>query len=329
MVDGRYYENASLTISHYDDTWPELDKDSGEYVDEYRYPELQEYVANSGGKYPYPDSFQTKGTMNAPYLKYEGKDGDNGDNPMFSIILSKDNGEKSANGLGLCDDGNALLIESAKKSDMVTFKMESKNGNTFLNMFFNVSADDDVYLVWNDRYDFTNSYTAPTGQSFVAYLGEKYTASRIVVYSLDPEAAQDPDKLENVYGGSLEVYRWCGVYSEWFNPKYENPRSLAEQFEPGGRMMLVWDDKYFISGDDFRVKDDGNGMALYVNEDKVDGAVVGNLAEHPEIKPEHLEAFGPDADEDTELDIYEIRDLARCWDMPVEDVIPMLTIEGF
>lgn len=47
------------------------------------------------------------------------------------------------------------------------------------------------------------------------------------------------------------------------------------------------------------------------------------------IKPEHLEAFGPDTDEDTELDIYEVRDIARGWDMPVEDVIPMLTIEGF
>lgn len=46
------------------------------------------------------------------------------------------------------------------------------------------------------------------------------------------------------------------------------------------------------------------------------------------IKPEHLEAFGPDADEDTELGIYEVRDLARGWNMPVEDVISMLTIEG-
>lgn len=45
------------------------------------------------------------------------------------------------------------------------------------------------------------------------------------------------------------------------------------------------------------------------------------------IRPEHLEAFGPDADEDTELNMYEVRDLARGWDMPVEDVIPMLTIE--
>ena len=46
------------------------------------------------------------------------------------------------------------------------------------------------------------------------------------------------------------------------------------------------------------------------------------------IKPEHLEAFGPDADEDTELKMFEIRYLARGWDMPVEDVISMLTIEG-
>lgn len=74
---------------------------------------------------------------------------------------------------------------------------------------------------------------------------------------------------------------------------------------------------------------------------EVEGCVQGSILTEAEvndlleslltfkIKPEHLEAFGPDADEDTELDIYEIRDLARCWDMPVEDVIPMLTIEGF
>lgn len=67
----------------------------------------------------------------------------------------------------------------------------------------------------------------------------------------------------------------------------------------------------------------GTGMT----EEEVNEALEAELVF--KIKPEHLEAFGPDADEDTELDIYEIRDLARCWDMPVEDVIPMLTIEGF
>ena len=41
------------------------------------------------------------------------------------------------------------------------------------------------------------------------------------------------------------------------------------------------------------------------------------------IKPEYLERFGSEATEETQLDIYEIRDLARGWDMTVDEVVKM------
>lgn len=44
------------------------------------------------------------------------------------------------------------------------------------------------------------------------------------------------------------------------------------------------------------------------------------------IKPEYLDRFGSEATEETQLDIYEIRDLARGWNMTVEEVVKMCEI---
>lgn len=41
------------------------------------------------------------------------------------------------------------------------------------------------------------------------------------------------------------------------------------------------------------------------------------------INPKYIDRFGDQATEETELDIYELRDLAKGWGMAVEDVVKM------
>ena len=64
----------------------------------------------------------------------------------------------------------------------------------------------------------------------------------------------------------------------------------------------------------------GKGMT----EEEVNEALEAELVFT--IKPEYLERFGSEATEETQLDIYEIRDLARGWDMTVEDVLKQCEI---
>ena len=64
----------------------------------------------------------------------------------------------------------------------------------------------------------------------------------------------------------------------------------------------------------------GKGMT----EEEVNEALEAELVFT--IKPEYLDRFGSEATEETQLDIYEIRDLARGWDMTVEDVLKMCEI---
>jgi hypothetical protein len=45
------------------------------------------------------------------------------------------------------------------------------------------------------------------------------------------------------------------------------------------------------------------------------------------IKPEYLENFGPDASEESQLDTDDVKMLAKCWDMTVNEVVRQLTIE--
>lgn len=61
----------------------------------------------------------------------------------------------------------------------------------------------------------------------------------------------------------------------------------------------------------------GTGMT----EDELNEALEGELVFT--IKPEYLDRFGSEATEETQLDIYEIRDLAKGWNMTVEDVVKM------
>ena len=61
-----------------------------EYVDEYVYPELIQFASEkleiNSRDYPYPDTFRTVGTMNAPYIEYKGLDVNNGNQRKFNII---------------------------------------------------------------------------------------------------------------------------------------------------------------------------------------------------------------------------------------------------
>lgn len=72
---------------------------------------------------------------------------------------------------------------------------------------------------------------------------------------------------------------------------------------------------------------------------EVEGCVQGSILTEAEvndlleslltfkIKPEYLENFGPDASEESQLDTDDVKMLAKCWDMTVNEVVRQLTIE--
>ena len=256
-----------------------------EYVDEYVYPELIQFASEkleiNSRDYPYPDTFRTVGTMNAPYIEYKGLDVNNGNQRKFNIIMSKDDGSKSAMALSHDDSGERLQLKAVNECNGFTFHMEGGK----LRIFENIEDDENLQLriSENGHPQFSRSLYGKSYESlgemtrvneFVLFLGKKSVGKRIEVISLKLEdAEQNPEALENVYGGAIEFYRW------------EKVTSSSQLPTDGGtyRVLIAWDDKYFLQGDDFRKRSGDDGMALYVNEEKNGGAVHSNVAEVPEI----------------------------------------------
>ena len=265
---------------------------TAEYVDELVYPELNAFVESSTGGYPYPDTFRTLGTMNAPYIQYAGLDSDNGNQRKFKIILPKDDGSISSVALS---HANQWQWESV--SDWETYFIEPKavkeckgytfhfSGGTF-RIFANIPAEEDLLLRASNGQlfgrDYHNLEDMPSSD-LVLFVGHKTVGKRIEAISLALEdAEQNPEALENVYGGAIEFYRWEKITS-------------SSQLPTGNdtyRALLVWDNKYFLQGDDFRRKSGGTSMALYVNEeDTTNGAAPGNVAEVQEIDLDQNEFY--------------------------------------
>ena len=269
---------------------------TAEYVEEYVYPELNEFVKNSTGGYPYPDTFQTAGTMNAPYVQDAGLDQNNGNQRKLKVILSKDDGSMSGIGMSYrwtyegAIDGWDFRIELKPVRECNGYTFHLENGK--LRIFENIPDDDDLQIrvfkydskthnedlasfdamLYGARYG--DELKNMPATDLVIYIGEKTVGKRIEVTSLALEdAEQNPEALENVYGGAIEFYHWEKITS-------------GSQLPTGNdtyRALLVWDDKYFLQGDDFRRKSGADTMALYVNEEKTNSAVPGNVAEVPEI----------------------------------------------
>ena len=248
-----------------------------EYVDEYVYPELfgfaSEKLLSNPSEYPYPDTFRTVGTMNAPYIEYMGLDAENGNQRKFNIIMSKDDGTKSAIALSHDDSGDRIQLKAVSECTGFTFHMGSEG----LKIFENIKDDDDLQLRIRGQELYGKSFSSVEfmfGNEIVLFVGKKTVGKRIEVLSLKlDDAEQNPDALENVYGGAIEFYRWEKITS-------------ASQLPTGDdayRALIVWNDKYFLQGDDFRKYSPEDGMALYVNEEKSSSAAPGNVAETQEI----------------------------------------------
>ena len=190
-----------------------------EYVDEYLYPEMigfaSEKMAINSNAYPYPDTFRTAGTMTAPYIKYMGVDSENGNSRKFNIIMAKDDGTKSEIALSHDDSGDRIQLRAASQCTGFTFYM--KGGG--LRIFENIEDDDDLQLrISEDDELYGRSYESLEemrfGNEFVLFLGKKSVGKRIEVISLKLEdAEQNPEALENVYGGAVEFYHWEKITS--------------------------------------------------------------------------------------------------------------------
>ncbi|MBO5665943.1 MAG: hypothetical protein J6S45_00690, partial [Firmicutes bacterium] len=246
---------------------------TAEYVKELVYPELNAFVQNSTGGYPYPDSFTTLGTMNAPYIQHGGTDIDNGNYHKFKIIFAKDDGSKSAVALGHNDDFDRLQLGNIHRAADFTFHMDGGK----LKIFENIKSEDDLLLFtsFNTLYGKTySSLSSMPDSGLVLYLGEISVENRIETISLAVEdAEQNPEALENVYGGAIQFYRWEKITS-------------GSQLPTGNdtyRALLVWNDQYFLQGDDFRYNSNFESMALHVNEEKTESAVQGNVKECQQI----------------------------------------------
>ena len=257
-----------------------------EYVDEYVYPELIQFASEklsiNSPEYPYPDTFRTSGTMNAPYIEYMGLDADNGNQRKFNIIMSKDDGTKSAIALSHDDSGDRLQLKAVSECTGFTFHMEGGK----LRIFENIEDDDDLQLRIGEnghpqfsRCLYGRSYET-LGEmkyvnEFVLFLGKKSVGKRIETISLGlDDAEQNPEALENVYGGAIEFYHWEKITSASQLPTDDGTY----------RALIAWNDKYFLQGDDFSERSvGGGGMALHVNEENTDRGVKGNVAEVQEI----------------------------------------------
>ena len=258
--------------------------DTGEYVEELVYPELNEFYKNNKSGYPYPDTFRTMGTMNAPYIRYKGLDEDNGNQRKFKIILAQDDGSISGTALTY---GNQWQWESALDWETYFINLEAIDeclGYTFhfgdgkFRIFQNIDLQEDMLLRSNGGRLYGKDYDSledMPSSDLILFVGQKTKGKRIEVSSLALEdAEQDPEALENVYGGAIELYHWEKITASWKLPTGSDTY----------RALLVWDDKYFLQGDDFHRKThESSSMALFVNENSADGAVAGNVAEIPEI----------------------------------------------
>ena len=253
------------------------------YADEFIYPELNEFVKNSKSGYPYPDTFKTLGTMNAPYIRDAGIDYVNGNHRKFKIILAKDDGSMSGVALGHDEDCEYIRLTSVGQSSAFTFHMNGGKlrifdyieGEADLQLYFESISLEDVTidLLGGVPYNHKNFNTMPDS-GLVLYVGEKTVERYIETISLSVEdAEQNPEALENVYGGAIQFYRWEKITS-------------GSQLPTGNdtyRALLVWNDQYFLQGDDFRYNPNFESMALHVNEEKTGGAVQGNVKECQQI----------------------------------------------
>ena len=257
------------------------DSSTVEYTEEYIYPELHEFDSKAIG-YGYPDTFRTLGTMNAPYIRDAGLDVDNGNHQKFKIILSKDDGTPSGVALsyrityeGAFDYGWSLDLKAVNECTGHTFYME--NGK--LSIFENIEGEDDLRIRTSGLYLYGVRYGGELkdipSSDLIIYIGKKTVGKTIETISLSlDDAEQNPEALENVYGGAIEFYHW---------EKITSGSQLPTEQGVVYRALLVWEDKYFLQGDDFRKKSGDDSMALYVNEEKSASAAPGNVVEVPQI----------------------------------------------
>lgn len=268
--------------ARYTRTYSEYDQLQKKWVTHYYYPELVELQKQGG----LPNSFVTKGGMNTPYLKYVGVDtlDDYATNfqtkkneNSFKLILSRDDDTKSGVGIGRKDE--RFTPKSVDKSCTWTF--EFRWGEAAI--FQHKDDDDELAFYHNDDYlvgkiidvDDEEEYWWDISRFYI-WVGEEYMDK---VYDKAPlevdhdAAEQDPNNLKNIFDGAIEFYHWQKVNSYKDLP-------VNGEF----RALLIWDDKYFLEGDDWRYADDEKQeMHTYINEHVSGGAAKGNVAQHPEI----------------------------------------------
>ncbi len=167
-----------------------------------------------------PDSkseeFSSQDSLGHMQIKYAGKDGENGNAPMYYIRVSKMNG-------GYSYFTAKEPTNNEKEADQFTFE---DHGDVY-HIFVNISGGIDRYLTRNDEY-LETTYSSSAGG------GEKYRPLR--VYQRSFTVSEEDELAEGEVTGKVDVY-------ECYRIKTVNDlMALAQKSKGWQDILIAWDD---------------------------------------------------------------------------------------